>query len=150
MECSNGPTDGVRNVTLASAENRTNVTLMCFPARSCVTLSVGNVTLITTQVHSNVTLAARNVTLTAGGQRSQMVSRKVFDSGQWTGPPFGPRANPCSCAAHNWAEHDCKVPFAGAGPSYPAAFRPRLSDHSGQHWRVASLVHPEGSAVRVS
>ena len=40
MECSNGPTDGVRNVTLAIAENRTNVTLMCFPARSCVTLSV--------------------------------------------------------------------------------------------------------------
>ena len=82
MECSNGPTDGVRNVTLASAENRTNVTLKCFPARSCVTLSVGNVTLITTQVHSNVTLAARNVTLTAGGQRSQMVSRKVLDSGR--------------------------------------------------------------------
>ena len=63
MECSNGPTDGARNVTLATAENRTNVTLMCFPARSCVTLSVGNVTLITIQVHSNVTLAARNVTL---------------------------------------------------------------------------------------
>jgi len=73
MECSNGPTDGVRNVTLASAENRTHVTLMCFPPRSCVTLSVGNVTLITTQVYSNVTLAARNVTLTPGGQRSQMV-----------------------------------------------------------------------------
>ena len=104
MECSNGPTDGVRNVTLASAENRTNVTLMCFPARSCVSLSVGYVTLITTQVHSNVTLAARNVTLTASGQRSRMVSRKVLDSGRWPGPPFGPRANPCSCAAHNWAE----------------------------------------------
>ena len=150
MECSNGPTDGVRNVTLASAENRTNVTLKCFPARSCVTLSVGNVTLITTQVHSNVTLATRNVTLTAGGQRSQMVSRKVLDSGRWPGPPFGPRANPCSCAAHNWAEHDCKVPFAGAGPS--SRRRSALASPAilGQHWRVASLVHPEGSAVRIS
>ena len=24
--------------------------------------------------------------------------------GSWPGPPFGPRANPCSCAAHNWAD----------------------------------------------
>ena len=33
MECSNGPTDGVRNVTLASAENRTNVTLTAASTR---------------------------------------------------------------------------------------------------------------------
>jgi hypothetical protein len=117
MECSNGPTDGARNVTLASAENRTNVTLMCFPARSCVTLSVGNVTLITIQVHSNVTLAARNVTLTPGWAVFSNGQGRVLDSGRWPGPPFGPRASPCSRAAHNRAEHDCKVPLPVRAPA---------------------------------
>ena len=61
-ECSNRAYPKVaRNVTLANAEHRTNVTLTCFRPRSNVTLSRGNVTLMAIQVHSNVTLAARDV-----------------------------------------------------------------------------------------
>ncbi len=61
-----------------------------------------------------------------------------------------PQGEPVSCAAHNRAEHDCKVPFGGAGPPNPAAVRSRLSGHSGQLWRVAGLVHLEGSALGVT
>jgi hypothetical protein len=59
-----GLPEGARNVTLAGAEYRTNVTLRCFHPRSNVTPAAGNVTLMSIEVHSNVTLGARNVTLT--------------------------------------------------------------------------------------
>ena len=85
-----GLPEGARNVTLASAEYRTNVTLICFRSFQRHL-----------QVHSNVTLAARNLTLTPEWAEFSSGEGKVLKSGRWPGPPFGPRVSPCSSAAHN-------------------------------------------------
>ena len=79
----------------------------------------------TIQVHSNVTLAARrrHPHGLSGPQFSKWEG-KVLKSGRWPGLPWAPGSSPCSCAAHNRAEHDCKGPFAGAGPNHPAAVPP--------------------------